>query len=177
MRRRHTGGFLELLRARGTLAWGAAILSCIGATTGLGEWLGMTTPALAQAVPGLPSPPDNAPDLSAGQRVRTPFGWLQISSFSRSQKNGDTIFDISFLAINVSARDTDLYLADYVRLIADEIPRAPFSTSSSASGRTAIPADSGVDCNVKFSVRGQPHVVHIQFGTQNTGRSFLRWPE
>jgi hypothetical protein len=181
MRGRYKGSRSRLfpadgMRRRDWLAIiGAAVTwACSDVIVGGSEVVG--SPALAQAAPSLPPPPDDAPILSPGQRVQRPFGWAEIRSYNRSQKDGDTAFDIDFLLINESAqRLSNLQLQDLVRLIADGVPRAPFSRQPSSY--FDIEGESAEYCNAKFSVRGQPHVVYIQFGTGDAGRSFLRWPQ
>lgn len=119
------------------------------------------------------TPPDDAQPMSPGQRVRRPYGWVEIRTFNRSQKSADTVFEVEFLMINESSESIRSDLSNFVRLIADGIPRAPSSWQVSAD---KVLPDSAEYCNVKFTVRGRPRAVYVQFGTEDSGLSFLRWP-
>jgi hypothetical protein len=119
------------------------------------------------------TPPEDAQPMSPGQRVRRPYGWVEIRTFNRSQKSADTIFEVEFLMINESAESIRSDLSNFVRLIADGIPRAPSSWQVSAD---KVLPDSAEYCNVKFTVRGRPRAVYVQFGTEDSGLTFLRWP-
>jgi hypothetical protein len=156
--------------------WGMVALTCIGVIAGGLDVLVVGSPVLAQPAPGISSSPDDEPLLRPGQRMRRPFGWVEIRTFSRSQKDGDTAFELEFLVINESRNTMRNFQAqNLVRLIADDVPRAPYS--SEPDWPKDILPDSAEYCNAKFSVRGTPHVVRVQFGTVDTGRTFLRWPE
>jgi hypothetical protein len=158
--------------ARRTMVWCSAAIACLGLVNGL-DMIGSQVPLLVDGALAAASPPDDASLMSPGQRVRRPFGWVEIRTFNRSQKSADTVFEVEFLAINESSESVRLDLSNFVRLIADDIPRAP--SSWQMSSREVLP-NSAEYCTAKFTVRGRPRVVHIQFGTGDDGFSFLRWP-
>ena len=80
MRSNHKGSPPRLLLAAGKRwEWRAfvcsvAALTCIGVIAGGMASAGVGISALAQATLGAPTPPDDAPLLIPGQRVRRPFG-------------------------------------------------------------------------------------------------------
>jgi len=149
-------------------------LVCIGVIAGGLDAVRIPIPNFIAGASGAPAPPDDAAPLTPGQRVRRPFGWVEIRTFNRSQKAGDTVFEVEFLLINDSSEPINADLSSFVRLIADGIPRAP--SSWQVSSNKVLP-DSAEYCNTKFTVRGRPRVVHIQFGSEDSGLSFLRWTQ
>ena len=75
------------------IAWGVAVLACIGGIAVGPEAVRVGTPALAQATS---SPPADTPVMVPGQRVRRPFGWIEIKTFDRTE--GDpSVFKVEFL--------------------------------------------------------------------------------
>lgn len=164
-------------RRRATV-WSVATLACIGGIAGGPEVLGDRTQALAQTTSGTPSPPDDAPIMRPGQRVRRPFGSIEITTFTRSEVQQNSIFKIEFLVRNESPKDVKVSVPGYIRLIADGVPRAPIETTPKYPYDLDVQLESAEYGDATFSVRGQPHVVHVQFGTGDAvGRSFLRWPD
>jgi hypothetical protein len=150
----------------------AAGLVCIGVIGG--SYVGrISLPILVDSAFGAPAPPGDAVPLTPGLRVQRPSGWVEIRTFNRSQKSTDTVFEIEFLYINESSATVRLDLSYFVRLIADGIPRAPSSWKISSE---KVLGNSAEYCNAKFTVRGRPRVVHVQFGSEDEGLSFLRWP-
>jgi hypothetical protein len=136
--------------------------------------LGTVTRAVAQATA---SPPEDAPTLRPGLRVPRPFGELEISTFTRSPKDRDTVFRIEFLIRNESRADTKIYLPNFLRLIADGVPRAPESTSDGCCSGIAVQLESAEYAWATFRAHGQPALVLLQFGTGDDVHSYLRWPQ
>jgi hypothetical protein len=158
--------------------WRSAMLYCAAvAATCIGEVGDLNFESelriFTESASAAPTPPEDAQPMSPGQRVRTPFGWVEIRTFNRSQKSADTIFEVEFLMVNESTDSIRSDLSNFVRLIADGIPRAPSSWQVSAD---KVLPDSAEYCNAKFTVRGRPRAVYVQFGTEDSGLSFLRWP-
>src|SRR5688572_2295798 len=78
-------------RKRRVIAWGAVVLTCIGGiAVGPEEAVRIGTPALAQATSGIPSPPADAPVMVPGQRVRRSYGWIEIMTFDRTERDQDS---------------------------------------------------------------------------------------
>jgi hypothetical protein len=132
-------------------------------------------PVSAQAA--MLSPPDDAPIMRPGQQVQAPFGSVEIRTFNRSEQDGDSVFQLEFLLVNQSRQDIEIHLRDYVRLIADGVPRAPEEASDNVYQGMTMRIESAEYCSTKFRVHQRPNVVHIQFGTGNVPHIFLRWPE
>jgi hypothetical protein len=162
-------------RGQRGIVWGAAVLACIGGIAVGSKEVTVGTPALAQATSGIPSPPADAPIMVPGQRVQRPFGWIEISTFGRSEQDQNSIFTVEFLVVNASSQAVVLNFSDETRLITDGIPRAPAEISPHSVIR--VQTESAMEGNATFRVRGRPGIVYIQFGTGKTGRSFLRWPD
>jgi hypothetical protein len=159
--------------ARRAMLWCAvAALTCIGVVGDLNLTASGVRTLIDSAL-AASAPPDDAQPMSPGQRVRRPYGWVEIRTFNRSQKSTDAIFEVEFLLINESAESIRSDLSNFVRLIADGIPRAPSSWQVSAD---KVLPDSAEYCNAKFTVKGRPRAVYVQFGTEDSGLNFLRWP-
>jgi hypothetical protein len=132
------------------------------------------------AAQGAAGPSEDAPPLRAGQRVERPFGELEISSFTQVQKDQGTLFTVEFLIRNEGQNSLNLIIKDYLRLIADGVPRAPeYDNYDGCAGRCGVKVagDSAEYARATFSVRGQPKQVYLQFGTRDEGRAYLRWPK
>jgi hypothetical protein len=179
-------GWLRLLIAAGiwwqtqrAIVWGALTLTCIGLIAAGPETMGVGTPAEAQTTPSMVSPPNDAPVMRLGERVLKGFGWIEISSFTRSKKDKDTEFKVEYIVFNNIDKTINIDLMDFFRLIADDMPRAPSGVSGSNNTGAVIfvAKESAEYGDVTFTVRGQPRVTYVQFGTGDAGRSFLRWPD
>ena len=158
---------LLLWRRRAT-TWTTAALVCFGGITLGPKAVTIATPALAQATSGMPLPPDNAQVMVAGQRIRRPFGWIEIRTFGRSEQSDNSIFDVNFLVINTTEEEVTLEIRNLMRLVADGIPRTPAKMTCPASEHSYslhVATESAEFCNARFSVHGQPNLVHVQFGT------------
>jgi hypothetical protein len=154
------------------IAWAVAVLACIGGIAVGPEAVMVGTPALAQATSGLSSPPADTPVMAPGQRVKRPFGWIEIKTFDRTE--GDpSVFKIDFLVVS-EASAVGFSADNEFRLIVDGVPRSPAASSPSSM---LVRGESAEDGQVVFRVHGQHRVVHVQFGTGSSGRSFLRWPD
>lgn len=160
-------------RKRRVIAWGAVVLTCIGGIAVGPEAVRIGTPALAQATSGIPSPPADAPVMVPGQRVRRSYGWLEIMTFDRSERDQDSVFRVEFRVRNESSSEINFSGQGQFRLIVDGVPRSP----AESSDRLNVEAESAEDGYVTFRVGGKPRVVHVQVGTGDSGRSFLRWPD
>src|SRR5262249_20711964 len=131
--------------------------------------------ASAQATT-VPSPPQDAPPLRPGQRVKRPYGELEISTVERSPKDQDTMFKFELLIRNQSPQEVEVPLVDYVRVIADGVPRAPEITSLGPyESKVKVRPESSEYAWATFRVRGQPRIVYLQVGVGDTPRSYLRW--
>jgi len=128
--------------------------------------------AVAQETMG---PSQDSPALRAGLRVERPFGALEISTFTRTQKDQDTEFKIEFLIRNESSGVAYIRLADF-RVIGDGVPRAPMAQSGGCCD-VKVEHDSAEYAWATFQVRGQPKVVYLLIGSREEGRSYFRWPE
>lgn len=128
--------------------------------------------ALAQEIKG---PAQDSPALRAGLRVERPFGALEISTFTRTQKDQDTEFKIEFLIRNESPNFASFPVGD-LRVIGDGVPRAPIAHSGGCCD-VHVEHDSAEYAWATFRVRGQPKVVYLQIGSREEGRSYFRWPE
>jgi hypothetical protein len=120
-------------------------------------------------------PPDDAdaPVMRPGQRVRRPSGWVEVTTFNRTNGRNESVFSVSYLFLNDGSRDVSVNAANLVRLVTDGIPRAP----AEYKGYSSVPAESALDFSATFRVRGRPRVVYLQFGTGDVERSYLRWPD
>jgi hypothetical protein len=152
--------------------WGAAVACIAMIAVASGAKIGI--PVSAQAA--ILSPPADAPIMRPGQQVQVPFGSIEIRTFNRSERDGDSFFGIEFLLVNQSREGITINLRDYVRLIADGVPRAPAEASGNIYGVT-VRMESAEYCTTKFRVPQRPNVVHILFGTGDEPHIFLRWPE
>jgi hypothetical protein len=157
---------------RRVIAWAVAVLACIGGIAVGPEAVRVGTPALGQATSGLSSPPADTPVMAPGQRVKRPFGWIEIKTFD-STEGDPSVFKIEFQVVCESS-PVNFDPMNEFRLIVDGVPRSP---AESHPGSTYVRSESAEDGNVIFSVHGQHRVVHVQFGTGSSGRSFLRWPD
>jgi hypothetical protein len=165
-------------RKQRVIAWGAVTLTCIGAIAAGPETVRIGSPALAQATSSA-VPPNDAPVMRLGERVLRPFGWIEIKSFTRSNRDKDTEFKVEYLVFNNGDSTATIRLRDFFRLVVDGVPRSPSSYSGSrgTSEELWILRESAEDGDVTFTVRGRPSLVHLQLGTGDEGRSFLRWPD
>jgi hypothetical protein len=145
-------------RETGLLALGgvAQSLACLG----------------AKAQPA--GPPENAPVMRAGVFVRRPFGAVEITTFSRSRTDEGARFDVEFLIRNEGQQKLSFWTAEFIRVVADGVPRAPIAVSP---GLMEVPNEAAEYGKASFTVRGMPGIVHLQFGNGASGRSFLRWPD
>ena len=154
--------------------------------------LELATGDIEAAAQGTAVPPKDAPPLLAGQRVERPFGAIEISSLTREKKDQDTIFTVKFVIKNEKLPGKlHIFVADYLRLIADGVPRAPQSYSHAETDPTGswpersklqtivtyVDPDSGEYGWATFLLQGQPHEVYLQLGTGEEGRSYLRLME
>jgi hypothetical protein len=136
---------------------------------------GIAPEAIAQAQTNIPNPSQNAPILAPGLRGKTPFGEVEIRTFTRSLTEQGTQFTVEYLVINEGSKDINYPFTDYVRLIADGIRRAP-ELGCCATNITVRP-DSAEYLTAPFTVRGRPSVVILQFGTSADGHIYMRWPD
>ena len=161
--------------------WGTVTLTCIGVIAADPETMRVGTPAKGQAAPNMVSPPNDTPVMRLGERVLKEFGWIEISSFTRSKKDKDTEFKVEYTLFNNSDQEVRIELKEFFRLIADDIPRAPSGVSGSNNYGSVpvmyVAKESAEYGDVTFIARGQPRVTYVQFGTGDAGRSFLRWPD
>jgi len=95
------------------------------------------------------------------------FGWIEITTFGRSEQDQDSVFNVEFMIINGSSRDMDYQPVDEIRLIVDGVPRAPRETVP--SGYVTVNTESAIDGKAIFRVRGRPRDVYVQFGTGSPG--------
>lgn len=121
----------------------------------------------------------DTPVLRPGLLIRRPFGAVEITTFSRSGAEDGLRFRIDFLIRNETSRPLQFNLFDFIRLVADGVPRAPVGSSSQPDsfGMTNLRPDSAEYADLSFSVRGRPHEVLLQFGSAAAGRSVVRWPD
>jgi hypothetical protein len=115
--------------------------------------------------------------MHPGLRVKRPFGEVEIRTFTRSEKDQDTLFTVEYLIRNEGSKEISFPEWDSFRLIADGVPRAPDRMSPGGCCGLAIRADSAEYAAATFSVRGQPNVVILQLGTSTDGHTYMRWPE
>ncbi len=132
--------------------------------------------AVAQSISGVTPTADDVPILSPGQRVRRPFGSIEITTFRRSTSEKEAVFDVEFLVRNESRKAVKIELGDYVRLSADGVPRAPARTTPAYPYSLEVALESAEYASVSFRTRGQPNTIILQFGTGESPRSILRWP-
>jgi hypothetical protein len=132
--------------------------------------------AFAAQTGGPPSPPADAPVMAAGLRIARPYGALEIATFSKSEKEETTEFAVELLVRNeTGSSDTHFSANDSLRLVADGVPIAPYTTQDGCCGLD-VKIESARYDGATFSARGRPRVVFLQIGTGDQGRTFLRWP-
>jgi len=176
LRRNHL--LLSCSKMLRTIIWSTATVACISWVAVSLETSSLGAPAFAQAAPDMPSPPANAPIMRPGQKVSQSYGWLEVSTFSRSRDGNDSVFTIEFNVFNGS-RAPILMDPGSVRLITDGLPRAP---STNAGFRVVASESVEERFAASFRIRGQPRVVFVQFvfvqfGGSGGDRSYLRWPD
>ncbi len=157
--------------------WSAATLTCMSGLAVSLATSGFGAPAFAQAGSSTPSPPQDAPIMRPGQRVRRPVGSVEIMTFGRTERDQVSFFKVEFLLRNETNKRLQFKVRDFVRLLADDVPRAPDETSPAWPSDLVVESESAEYAGATFSVRGRPRVVYLQFGSSNDGRTYLRWPE
>ena len=134
--------------------------------------------AHAQVTAGVASPPEDAPAMHPGVRVPRPFGEVEISTFSESRKDQDTVFTVELVIRNETRNKIQVDLRNAIRLIADGVPRAPETTSQRCCPEvTEVQLESAEYGSATFRVHGQPAAVYLRFGTGEEVSSYLRWPQ